>query len=240
MSFVGIIEEKDESSDSEADGEDEDDSADEDSDIEKDVNINEEFRKLYDSWLMLSKEKVAWLEEKLKVQELTEKLKGELTAANQKNSKLIQKCSVAEEKNRELSQELSDTRKKIHMLNSGTKDLDNILAAGRVGKSNFGLVYNGVGSGTKTNFVRSEAAAPTKSQTGFRSNYDAVPARRVYQNHDHYHSRRTVTGYECYYCGRHGHIQRYCYRYAARLNKLKRQGKLYPCLLYTSPSPRDS
>ena len=228
VSFVGIIEEKDESSDSEADGEDEDNSADEDSDIEKDVKINEEFRKLYDSWLMLSKEKVAWLEEKLKVQELTEKLKGELTAANQKNSELTQKCSVAEEKNRELSQELSDTRKKIHMLNSGTKDLDSILAAGRVGKSNFGLGYNGVGSGTKTNFVRSEAAAPTKSQTGFRSNYDAVPARRVYQNHDHYHSRRTVTGYECYYCGRHGHIQRYCYRYAARLNKLKRQGKLYP------------
>nr|AAC95170.1 copia-like retroelement pol polyprotein [Arabidopsis thaliana] len=207
VSFVGIIEEKDESSDSEADGEDEDNSADEDSDIEKDVKINEEFRKLYDSWLMLSKEKVAWLEEKLKVQELTEKLKGELTAANQKNSELTQKCSVAEEKNRELSQELSDTRKKIHMLNSGTKDLDSILAAGRVGKSNFGLGYNGVGSGTKTNFVRSEAGAPTKSQTGFRSNYDAVPARRMYQNHDHYHSRRTVTGYECYYCGRHGHFR---------------------------------
>jgi len=105
VSFVGIIEEKDESSDSEADGEDEDNSADEDSDIEKDVNINEEFRKLYDSWLMLSKEKVAWLEEKLKVQELTEKLKGELTVANQKNSELTQKCSVAEEKKRELSQE---------------------------------------------------------------------------------------------------------------------------------------
>ena len=67
MFFVGIIEEKDESSDSEADGEDEDNSADEDSDIEKDVNINEEFRKLYDSWLVLSKEKVVWLEEKLKV-----------------------------------------------------------------------------------------------------------------------------------------------------------------------------
>jgi len=229
VSFVGIIEDDNvssDSSDSEVGCEKEEISADDESDVEMDVDG--EFRKLYENWLVLSKEKVIWLEEKVKVQEQIEQLKGELAVANQIKSEMILKYSAKEEKNRELSQDLSDTRKKIHMLNKGTKDLDSILAAGRVGKSNFGLGYHGGGSSTKTNFVRSKAAAPTQSQSVFRSKSNSVPARRKYQNQNHYHSQRTVTGYECYYCGRHGHIQRYCYRYAARLSKLKRQGKLYP------------
>ena len=50
----------------------------------------------------------------------------------------------------------SETRKQIHMLNSGTNDLEKILSVRRVGKSNFGLGYKGVQNYSKTEFVRTK------------------------------------------------------------------------------------
>ncbi|KAG7552201.1 GAG-pre-integrase domain [Arabidopsis thaliana x Arabidopsis arenosa] len=235
VSFVGIIEAEDESSDSEADQETEFSSTDDESDEDKDVDVDEQFRKLYDNWLLLSNEKISWLEKKLTLQDENEKLKKDLALEVKKNCELMQRCDSEEDKNRVLTLELNDTRKKIHMLNSGTKDLDNILASGRVGKSNFGLGYHGGSTSGTTKFVKSQSAHNVvnhhnhkdinrHNHSAARSNSRLAPARRLHQNHYH----RSVTGYECYYCGRHGHIQRYCYRYAAKMNKLMKQGMLYP------------
>ncbi|KAG7599440.1 Ribonuclease H-like superfamily [Arabidopsis suecica] len=222
VSFVGIIEEN---SDSDVEDRDSIVQADDESEMEKDLDVDGQFRKMYDNWCLLSKEKIAWMEEKLAILELNEKLKADLALENQKNSELVQRLGLEEENVRVLTQELSDTRKKIHMLNSGTKDLDSILASGRTGKSNFGLGYQGGETSGKTNFVPSKAVPGVRR---FQNQTGAVPARRQYKNFNHSHYHRSVKGYECYYCGRHGHIQRFCYRYAAKVNQLKRQGKLYP------------
>ncbi|KAG7594694.1 hypothetical protein ISN45_Aa01g034370 [Arabidopsis thaliana x Arabidopsis arenosa] len=84
-SFVGIIEEEDESSNSEAEKENGFSSADDELDEENDVDVDEQFRKWYDNWLLLSKEKISWMEEKLTLQDENEKLKEDLALEVKKN-----------------------------------------------------------------------------------------------------------------------------------------------------------
>ncbi|CAA7027778.1 unnamed protein product [Microthlaspi erraticum] len=66
------------------------------------INVESEFRKLYDNWLVLGKEKLAWVEEKLALLSL--------------NKELTDALKSKEVKNNLLTQELSDTKKRILML----------------------------------------------------------------------------------------------------------------------------
>ncbi|KAG7537093.1 GAG-pre-integrase domain [Arabidopsis suecica] len=158
VAFIGSLEEEDESTDVESVAISGESSSESESDVEQDVDVDGTFRKLYDNWLLLSKENISWMEEKLTLRDESEKLKEDLALEVKKNSELMQRCGSEEEKTRVLTLELNDTRKKIHMLNSGTKDLDSILTSRRVGKSNFGLGYHGGSTGGTTKFVKSQSS----------------------------------------------------------------------------------
>ncbi|CAA7038752.1 unnamed protein product, partial [Microthlaspi erraticum] len=147
VAFMVAIEEKCDSSDSESvENRNEDSSEAEatligmssESEEEDDslIDVEPEFRKLYDSWLLFGKEKLSWIEEKIALQCQNKDLRDALKSEEDKNNLLTQK--------------LAETKKKILMLNSGTKDLDKILSIGRVGKSNFGLGYRGGEASGKT------------------------------------------------------------------------------------------
>lgn len=133
--FMATLDEVSESSDSSSESESEE---------EKEVDVNEEFQKLYDNWIILGEERLILIEEKLTLQTVNARLPDEL------NFEL--------EKNDILTQELAETRKKILMLNSGTKYLNKILVSGRVGKSKFALGYNGGETSGKIQFVTSKTS----------------------------------------------------------------------------------
>ncbi|KAG7533081.1 Reverse transcriptase zinc-binding domain [Arabidopsis thaliana x Arabidopsis arenosa] len=204
VAFMGSLEEEDESTDDESVAVNGKSSSESESDVEQDVDVDGALRKLYDNWLLLSNEKISLMEEKLTLRDENEKLEKDLALEVKKNSELMQRCSSEEEKTRVLTLELNDTRKKIHMLNSGTKDLDSILASGRVGKSNFGLGYHGGSTGGTTKFVKSQSAHNVvnhhnhkdvnhhnhnvvnhHNHSAARNNSRLAPARHLHQNYHH-------------------------------------------------------
>lgn len=124
---------------------------------------------LYDSWVLLSNDKLRLTQEKLKLEAKVNVLEEE-----NKAEKVDDKLSPSEkewfentkknlEKSTMLERELNENHKKIRMLNNGGKNLDEILSAGIMGSQHHGLGYkHGSSSGVQItvssiNFVKSKS-----------------------------------------------------------------------------------
>ncbi|XP_024005026.1 uncharacterized protein LOC112082159 [Eutrema salsugineum] len=115
-----------------------------------------EFRKLYDSWIVLSNEKLQLTKDKLMLEANVNILEIELEQDTGKRAqksqqtqdleakvKLLQEnLSQALDKNKALEQEVNDDYRKVRMLNKGTKRLDQMFASGRTEKQ---FLYGAVG-----------------------------------------------------------------------------------------------
>ncbi|CAA7017586.1 unnamed protein product [Microthlaspi erraticum] len=157
--------------------------------------------------------------------------------SSEAEANLIGMSSESEEEDDSMIDVESEFRKLYDNLvaTCGTKDLDKILSMGRVGKSNFGLGYSGGETTGKTKFVNRSSSitqsekpwCPGHSRHNQRSEFVrscnmscGVPTRRV----DHMKFKERM---KCYYCGRQGHIKRYCYQFADKVNGMLKQGRYF-------------
>lgn len=128
------------------------------SEEEEDVNSKEAYRILFDSWVQLSKDKLVLVQEKLRLEAKVELLEetenddvsNQITFQSHSTDNMEGRFKVFQEKYIEerdraslLEQELSANYKKIRMLNTGSQNLDKILAMGRVDSHHRGLGYQG-------------------------------------------------------------------------------------------------
>ncbi|CAM8998996.1 unnamed protein product [Rhodiola kirilowii] len=95
--------------------------------------------------------------------EVTEDLKRENDALKRREVNLINivdalKYEIETDKlaHEETIEELNNLKKSVKMLNSGTKDLDSILGAQRIGGGHKGLGFTGGSSSEKTTFVKAK------------------------------------------------------------------------------------
>ncbi|CAM8966753.1 unnamed protein product [Rhodiola kirilowii] len=131
------------------------------------------------------------------------------------------KCEIETEKlvHAETLEELNNLKKSVKMLNSGTKNLDNILGAQRTSSSYKGLGFTGASSSGKTTFVKAKPQShvvpaehlPRRKATWYLS-------RKQKQN-----DVQRRDGRICYYCNKRGHIKPRCYEFLAYLRKLKQK-----------------
>ncbi|CAM8937745.1 unnamed protein product [Rhodiola kirilowii] len=131
------------------------------------------------------------------------------------------KCEIETEKlvHTETLEELNNLKKSVKMLNSGTKNLDDILGAQRTSSGYKGLGFTGASSSGKTTFVKAKPRShvvpaehlPRRKATWY-------PSRKQKQN-----DVRRRDGRICYYCNKRGHIKPRCYEFLAYLRKLKQK-----------------
>ncbi|KAG7583636.1 Ribonuclease H-like superfamily [Arabidopsis suecica] len=152
-----------------------------DSESDQEVDLQAEFKSLYESWVKKSKDYMVLIDEKMLMESKMKNIEKELTFEKEESEKLRiklaenQKCSralknedhevvhmlkvkeelaVEKEKSKRLEDELMQNEKYLRMLNNGTKNLDQILSMGRTEKTRFGLGYQGGTSDSKTVFVQ--------------------------------------------------------------------------------------
>lgn len=140
-----------------------------------------------------------------------------------KINRLSDLLSEEKEKSRNLEHNLNENNKKIRMLSKGTKDLDTLLAMGQPAKQNWGLGYIGnrvssSSSGTDqaclTNFVRAKPVSDIKSKE--IESHQTCSSKEVLVEQT---NQKFKQG--CYFCGKPGHIQRYCYALESKMKTRK-------------------
>ena len=158
---------------------------DSDSYSDGEIDVKAEYRKLYDSWVELSKENLNLLKNKtlleaqinitemeksttlmLETSTCVTKDKGlhKQTEDKQENSSVLESkinrlsdlLSEEKEKSRSLEHNFNENHKKIRMLSKGTKDLDTLLAMGHHAKQNWGLGYKEYRVLSSTNSVSNQ------------------------------------------------------------------------------------
>ncbi|VVB11221.1 unnamed protein product [Arabis nemorensis] len=216
VSCVGIIEVEDGNSGSEYDGDHEDE-------------LVESYKEVRETLIILGHENLALITEKQRLEALVETLQTELQAERilSQESVLLLKEKLnlavkavnlekelrAEKKiSTELQSQLDLQYKKIRMF-AGTRQLDKFLSYGRTEGVHRGLGYTGrdVSESKDIKFV----ATSVPSHPIRRTEGTVVQRTGVITAHK--------TG--CYFCGRHGHIRAFCYKYWERIRRLRYEGK---------------
>ncbi|CAM8954176.1 unnamed protein product [Rhodiola kirilowii] len=131
------------------------------------------------------------------------------------------KCEIETEKlvHAETLEELNNLKKSVKMLNSGTKNLDDILGAQRTSSSYKGLGFTGASSSGKTTFVKAKPKShvvPAEHLTRRKATW--YPSRKQKQNVVRRRDERI-----CYHCNKRGHIKPRCYEFLSYLKKLKQK-----------------
>ncbi|CAM8890146.1 unnamed protein product [Rhodiola kirilowii] len=131
------------------------------------------------------------------------------------------KCEIETEKlvHTKTLEELNNLKKSVKMLNSGTKDLEDILGAQRTSGGYKGLGFTGAYGSEKTTFVKAELQSHVVSAEHLpRRKATWYPSRKQKQNVVRRRDERI-----CYYCNKRGHIKPRCYEFLSYLKKLKQK-----------------
>ncbi|KFK39509.1 hypothetical protein AALP_AA3G253100 [Arabis alpina] len=212
VAFLGITEfdEGEELSESESDGEHEDD-------------LIKSYKEVRETLIRLGRENTLLIQEKRRLEALVESIQVELQAEKKLSQESVslmkEKLILAtkadmwekelyaeKEVTVQLQAQLDLQYKKIHMF-AGTKQLDKILSYGCTEKSYSGLGYTG------------RSASETEN-TQFVSAGFSHPIEQRNQS-------TTVRRTGCYFCGKHGHIKAFCYKFWNKIKKLRQQGKFF-------------
>ncbi|CAM8948120.1 unnamed protein product [Rhodiola kirilowii] len=186
--------------------------------------------------------------------ELVDDLKRDNDALKRREVNLINivdalKCEIKTENlaHQETTEELNKLMKSVKMLNSGTKDLDSILGAQRIGGGHKGLGFSGEQCSGESIFVKATSKlqpAPTDyrpqrntfgvsrprdaSTNDFsRRNFFGKTRPPVVPAYDR--SQRRTTRYpprqhdrrRCFFCNQVGHIKSRCHEFHMSLRKMK-------------------
>ncbi|CAM8989878.1 unnamed protein product [Rhodiola kirilowii] len=188
---------------------------------------------------------------KLEKQEL--KSKASLLAQLKDNlekevKELKQKAEGDKLELKKLLDEMGSIKKLLNSLNTGSKNLDQILSVQKKIKDTRGLGFTGEKKSGETKFVKASGTVPKDNKNKTADKF--VCARETYNQ---FHVPRN-SGWQrtrlCYYCSKPGHIKRHCYRYR-RDSQLKepprRQSRMvwrpkndqYCCVSYSSTDKED-
>ncbi|CAM8995220.1 unnamed protein product [Rhodiola kirilowii] len=135
-------------------------------------------------------------------------------------------------------EELNHLKKTVKMLNSGTKDLDSILGAQRIGGGHKGLGFTRGSSSGKMDFVKAvpqllPLLVPAEHRTQRRSfakpEPKTVPANHFPQRKLSWLTTRHVTRQRdrrrCFFCNQMGHIKARCHEFHMSFRKVKQVQK---------------
>ncbi|CAM8932466.1 unnamed protein product [Rhodiola kirilowii] len=135
-------------------------------------------------------------------------------------------------------EELNHLKKTVKMLNSGTKDLDSILGAQRIGGGHKGLGFTRGSSSGKTAFVKAvpqllPQLVPAEHRTQRRSfakpEPETVPANHFPQRKLSWLTTRHLTRQRdrqrCFSCNQMGHIKARCHEFHMSVRKVKQVQK---------------
>lgn len=175
------------------------------------VLLKVKFKSFCEQWRKVNQENVELIKEnmllKSKMEHIQEKLVYETKESQKLRIKLAetQNCSCAlkgkdhnvlimrlkaalvaeKETSNQLEKELMELKKNVRMLNSGTKNLDQILRMGRTGKAKFGLGYQGVTYGSTTVFVPSNLSTSAKTKEHSDSRPNPLSPDPVHDRYEH-------------------------------------------------------
>ncbi|CAL9237766.1 unnamed protein product [Arabidopsis halleri] len=155
------------------------------SDLESDqgVDLETKIKSLHESWIKVNQANLELIKEKRLIKSKMEHMEIQLISEKEKSKKLqsklaaTSKCSCAlenedhnvalitqlkadlvaeKETSKRLEQELMEYKKNVRMLNSGTKNLYQILSMGRTENTRFGLGYQGDTYGSETSNIQDQ------------------------------------------------------------------------------------
>ncbi|KAG7544170.1 Zinc finger CCHC-type [Arabidopsis thaliana x Arabidopsis arenosa] len=192
---------------------------------------------------------VNMLEEEVKEEQIGEKLPvSEKEFLEKKMKCLLESYEKEKERALMLERELSENHKKIRMLNNGGKNLDQILSMGIVGSSHRGLGYQSYAPKASlampktVQFVKSttyhdeeaqveEKQQPRKMNQNALQNtvvrYRKTAPRKTAPRKKWTRSNRGRKVFECFYCGKPGHIRRSCYKFQDKIKQLWQARKCF-------------
>ncbi|KAG7579315.1 Zinc finger CCHC-type [Arabidopsis thaliana x Arabidopsis arenosa] len=192
---------------------------------------------------------VNMLEEEVKEEQIGEKLLvSEKEFLEKKMKCLLESYEKEKERALMLEREPSENHKKIRMLNNGGKNLDQILSMGIVGSSHRGLGYQSYAPKASLDmpktvqFVKSttyhdeeaqveEKQQPRKMNKNAPQNtavqYRKTAPRKTVPRKKWTRSNRGRKVFECFYCGKPGHIRRTCYKFQDKIKQLWQARKCF-------------
>ncbi|KAG7533536.1 Zinc finger CCHC-type superfamily [Arabidopsis thaliana x Arabidopsis arenosa] len=192
--------------------------------------------------------KVNMLEEEAKEENIGERLPlPEKQILEKKINCLHEGYEKEKERSLLLERELSENHKKIRMLNNGGKNLDQILSMGIIGSGHRGLGYQpcvpkaSLDVSNTVQFVKSttyhdeeaqgvntvsEKQQPRKVSQRPAQN-TAVQYRKVTPRKKWTRSNRGRRSFDCFYCGKSGHIRRTCYKFQDKIKQLWQARKCF-------------
>ncbi|KAG7547174.1 Zinc finger CCHC-type [Arabidopsis suecica] len=192
--------------------------------------------------------KVNMLEEEAKEENIGERLPlPEKQILEKKINCLQEGYEKEKERSLLLERELSENHKKIRMLNNGGKNLDQILSMGIIGSGHRGLGYQpcvpkaSLDVSNTVQFVKSttyhdeeaqgvktvsEKQQPRKVSQRPAQN-TAVQYKKVTPRKKWTRSNRGRRSFDCFYCGKSGHIRRTCYKFQDKIKQLWQARKCF-------------
>ncbi|XP_010424168.2 PREDICTED: uncharacterized protein LOC104709216 [Camelina sativa] len=194
---------------------------DSESEGEEVLDIVQNYKEVRETLIALGKENQGLIKEKLRLEALVIALQNELVdekkiakdsldlmkeklVLSAKADKLEEELCTEKKKSSELQSELDQQHRKIHMF-AGTKQLDKILSYGRTEKTHRGL-----------GFTENREAKQKTTKFVFAGTHNVGNEVSIAASNK---------PFSCYFCGKIGHYKRYCYKFWAKVNNLRHQGR---------------